>query len=137
MLSSPPYGALCTKYRALIAEMQKRKRPILCYSEFHAKALVRQTITIYISYSLSDECLRTKLRVTENRSLPFLHFCYIYIYIYIYLYICIYIYIYDTYDMALKATFCLCKYIPCIAVKQEAMLCTKVPLGSEAARSSP
>ena len=28
------------------------------------------------SYSLSDECLRTKLRVTENRSFPFLHFCY-------------------------------------------------------------
>ena len=28
-----------------IAEMQKRKRPILCYSEFCAKALVRQTIT--------------------------------------------------------------------------------------------
>ena len=28
-----------------IAEMQKRKRPILCYSEFRAKALVRQTIT--------------------------------------------------------------------------------------------
>ena len=25
--------------------MQKRKRPILCYSEFRAKALVRQTIT--------------------------------------------------------------------------------------------
>ena len=45
MLSSPPYGALCAKYRALIAEMQKRKRPILCYSEFRAKALVRQTIT--------------------------------------------------------------------------------------------
>ena len=84
MLSSPPNGALCTKYRALIAEMQKRKRPILCYSEFRAKALVRQTITK--GYSLSDECLRTKLRVTENRSLPFLHFCYIYIYIYIYIY---------------------------------------------------
>ena len=28
-----------------IAEMQKKKRPILCYSEFRAKALVRQTIT--------------------------------------------------------------------------------------------
>ena len=28
-----------------LAEMQKRKRPILCYSEFRAKALVRQTIT--------------------------------------------------------------------------------------------
>ena len=105
MLPSPPYGALCTKYRALIAEniyifcyiyvyiyiniyiyiyiaeMQKRKRPILCYSEFRAKALVRQTITLSddISddgYGLSDECLRTKLRVTENRSFPFLHFCY-------------------------------------------------------------
>ena len=60
MLSSPPYGALCTKYRALIAEMQKRKRPILCYSEFRAKALVRQTIT--------DVCI------------------YIYIYIYIFIY---------------------------------------------------
>ena len=45
MLSSPPYGALCTKYRALIAEMKKRKRPILCYFEFPAKAFVRQTIT--------------------------------------------------------------------------------------------
>ena len=45
LLSSPPYRALCTKYRALIAEMQKRKRPILCYSEFRAKALIRQTIT--------------------------------------------------------------------------------------------
>ena len=65
MLSSPPYGALCTKYRALIAEMQKRKRPILCYSDFRAKALVRQTITVYI-----------------------------YIYKYIYKYIYIYIYIY-------------------------------------------
>ena len=56
MLSSPPYGALCTKYRALIAEMQKRKRPILCYSEFRAKALVRQTITelvgLYILHGL-------------------------------------------------------------------------------------
>ena len=47
MLSSPPYGALCTKYTALIAEMQKRKGQILCYSEFRAKAFVRQ------SYSLS------------------------------------------------------------------------------------
>ena len=47
MLSSPSYGALCTKYRALIAEMQKWKRPILCYSEFRAKALVGQTITMY------------------------------------------------------------------------------------------
>ena len=48
------------------------------------------------SYSLSDECLRTKLRVTENQSFPFLHFCciYIYIYVYIYTYINIYIYIY-------------------------------------------
>ena len=61
-----------------IAEMQKGKRLILCYSDFCAKALVRQTLT------LSDECLRTKLRVTENQSFAFLHFCYIYIYIYIY-----------------------------------------------------
>ena len=47
------------------------------------------------SYSLSDECL--KLRVTENRSFPFLHFMAIYIYIYkyiLYIYINIYIYIY-------------------------------------------
>ena len=69
-----------------IAEMQNRKRLFLCYSEFHAKALVRQTIPDelvsyslsdeLVSYSLSDECLRTKLRVTENQSFPFLHFCY-------------------------------------------------------------
>ena len=39
-----------------IAEMQKRKRLILCYSEF------RVTIT------LSDECFHTEFRVTENRS---------------------------------------------------------------------
>ena len=85
MLSSPPNGALCTKYRALIAEMQKRKRPVLCYSQFRAKALVKQTITAMTSqsYSLSDECLHTRLRVTENQSFPFLNFCYIYIYIYI------------------------------------------------------
>ena len=47
MLSSPAYSALCTKYRALIAEMQKMKRPILCYSELRANALVRKTITDY------------------------------------------------------------------------------------------
>ena len=47
--------------------MQKRKGPILCYSEFRANALVRQTIT--------EDCI------------------YIYIYIYIYMYIYIYIYI--------------------------------------------
>ena len=42
------------------------------------------SICIYLD-CLSDECLRTKLRVTENRSFPFLHFCYINIYIYIYI----------------------------------------------------
>ena len=36
------YMYICDIY---VAEMQKRKRPILCYSEFRAKALVRQTIT--------------------------------------------------------------------------------------------
>ena len=36
-------------------------------------------VYIYL-YMLSDECLRMKLRVTENRSFPFLHFCYMYIY---------------------------------------------------------
>ena len=59
--------------------------------------------SLVTGYSLPDECLRTKLRVTENRSFPFLHFCYIYIYIdiymyvyidiYMYVYICLYIYI--------------------------------------------
>ena len=33
------------------------------------------SLLLCFSYSLSDECLRTKLRVTENRSFPFLHFC--------------------------------------------------------------
>ena len=36
-------------YFIYIAGIQKRKRPILCYSEFRAKALVRQTITVNLS----------------------------------------------------------------------------------------
>ena len=46
------------------------------------------------SYSLSDECLGTKLRVTENWSFPFLYFCYIYIYIYIHAFLHMYLFLY-------------------------------------------
>ena len=82
MLSSPVYKCSMYNVQCVDSRNAERKRLILCYSEFGAKALV--------SYSLSDECLRTKLRVTENRSFPLLHLCYIYIYIYIYIYVYIY-----------------------------------------------
>ena len=36
---------LCIYIYINIAEMKKKERPILCYSEFRAKALVGQTIT--------------------------------------------------------------------------------------------
>ena len=43
--------------------MQKRKRPILCYSEFRAKALVRQTITESHSDFKINELVKNRIKV--------------------------------------------------------------------------
>ena len=95
--------------------MQKSKRPILCYSEFRVKALVRQTITSRRTITRVIVCLTSAFAQKQsNRESVFsfsaflhralyggedstLHVIYIYIYLYIYIYIYIYIYMYTLY----------------------------------------
>ena len=68
-----------------LAEMQKRKRPILCYSEFRAKALVRQTIS-------AINALYFVHRAPYGGEDSTLYVIYMYLYIYIYVFICVFIF---------------------------------------------